>query len=354
MYQISEIHPSDKRSQKQLDSLLQKEGIQRDNNLDYIVGLYDGNYNLLAAGACFANTLRCLAVDGDHRGEGLMPPVITHLINHQMDRGNAHLFLYTKCENADIFAALGFYEIARVENEVLLMENRKHGFSRFLENIRSRKTHQKHQTHQKQGKIAALVVNCNPFTLGHRHLVERAASENDFVHLFVVSEDISFFPFADRYNLIKEGCADFSNVVLHQTGSYMISSAVFPSYFLKDEMAAIEAQAKLDLAIFTQIAAAAGITRRYVGHEPFSVVTGKYNEIMRDKLPLAGIECIVLPRKEHGGAPISASSVRKLLHDGCIEDTKALVPETTYRYFFTQNGRDVIGKIQKANNVIHY
>ena len=346
MAQISEIRPTDKRSQKQFDSLLQKEGIRRDNNLEYIAGLYDSEYNLLGAGACFANTLRCLAVDSEHRGEGLMAPIVTHLINYQFDRGNSHLFLYTKCENADIFAALGFYEIARVENEVLLMENQKNGFSgRFLENIRSQR---------KPGKTAALVMNCNPFTLGHRYLIEQTASENDVVHLFVVSEDASFFPFADRYNLVKEGCSDLSNVILHKTESYMISSAVFPSYFLKDEMAAIEAQAKLDLAIFTQIAEAAGITRRYVGHEPFSVVTGKYNEIMRSKLPMAGIECTVLPRKEHGGAPISASSVRKLLQDGRIEDAKALVPETTYRYFFTESGLEVIEKLRKEKDVVHY
>jgi [citrate (pro-3S)-lyase] ligase len=244
-----------------------------------------------------------------------------------------------------VFAALGFYEIARVENEVLLMENRKNGFSGFLENLRFQK---------KQGKNAALVMNCNPFTLGHRHLAERAASENDFVHLFVVSEDASLFPSADRYNLVKEGCADLSNVILRATESYMISNAVFPSYFLKDEAAAIEAQAKLDLAIFTQIAAAVGIDRRYVGDEPSSVVTGRYNEIMRGQLPLAGIECVVLPRKEHGGAPISASSVRKLLHDGRIEDAKALVPETTYRYFFSDKGREVVSKIQQAETVVHY
>ena len=343
-YRISEVFPSDKRGQKQVDSLLQKEGIRRDNNLDYIAGLYDGDYNLLATGACFANTLRCLAVDGERQGEGLMLSIVTHLINHQADRGNTHLFLYTKCENAFAFAGLGFYEVARVENEALLMENRKNGFGSFLENIRSKKTH---------GKIAALVMNCNPFTLGHRHLIERAASENDFVHLFVVSEDASHFPFADRFNLVKEGCADLPGVILHQTESYMISSAVFPSYFLKDEPAAIEAQAKLDLAIFKQIAAAAGASSRYVGDEPFSVVTGIYNEIMRAQLPPAGIECIVLPRREHNGVPISASSVRKLLRDGRIEDTKELVPETTYRYFTGKNGRDVIDNIKNAKDVVH-
>ena len=338
-FKISEIHPSDKRSQSQFDSLIQKEGIRRDNNLDYIAGLYDDDFNLLATGACYANTLRCLAVDGEHRGEGLMPHIVAHLVDHQLDRGNTHLFLYTKCENDIIFAALGFYEIARVENEVLLMENRRNGFSkRFLDDIRAQK---------KPGKIAALVMNCNPFTLGHRHLVEQAASENDFVHLFVVSEDASHFPFTDRFNLVKDGCADIPNVILHQTESYMISSAVFPSYFLKDESAAIEAQAKLDLAIFTQIAAAANITRRYAGDEPFSEVTRTYNEMMLVELPLSGIECIVLPRKENNGIPISASSVRKLLREGHIEETKALVPETTYRYFYSASGQDVIKTLQK-------
>ena len=338
-FKISEIRTSDIRSQKQFDNLMQKEGIRRDNNLDYIAGLYDDDSNLLATGACYVNTLRCLVVESEHRGEGLMPHIVTHLVEHQLDRGITHLFLYTKCENDIIFTALGFYEITRVENEVLLMENRKNGFSnRFLENIRA---------HKKYGKIAALVMNCNPFTLGHRHLVLQAASENDFVHLFVVSEDASHFPFTDRYNLVKDGCADIPNVILHQTESYMISSAVFPSYFLKDESAAIEAQVKLDLAIFTQIAAAAGITRRYVGDEPFSEVTRTYNEIMRVQLPLSGIECIVLPRKEHDGVPISASSVRKLLSEGSIEDTKALVPETTYQYFYSENGRNVISTLQK-------
>jgi len=344
-YTVSKIRPSDKKGQKQFDSLLQSAGIKRDNNLDYIAGLYDDNYKLFAAGACFANTLRCLAVDSDYQGEGYMAPVVTHLINYQLSIGNTHLFLYTKCENEDVFSSLGFYEITRVEDKVLLMENHRYGFSRFLENLQKQK---------KPGKTAALVMNCNPFTLGHRYLVERASAENDIVHLFVVSEDASLFPFADRYKLIEESCIEFPNVILHETGSYMISSAVFPSYFLKDEATAIEVQARLDFAIFTRIAEAVGATVRYVGDEPFSVVTGMYNKIMRDSLPLAGIECVVLQRREQSGAPISASAVRKLLQSGSIEDTKALVPETTYRYFLTENGRKVIAKIQSEENVVHY
>jgi len=344
-YAISEIRKSDKREQEKFDILLSKSGLKRDNNLDYIAGLYDTDFNLLAAGACFANTLRCLAVDSTYQGEGLMAPVVTHLLNYQHSKGSAHLFLYTKCENDYIFSALGFHEIIRIGNELLLMENRKNGFGQFLDNLR---------TYKRPGKTAALVMNCNPFTLGHRYLAEKAASENDTVHLFVVSEDLSFFPFADRYSLIQQGCIDLCNVILHQTGSYMISSAVFPSYFLKDEKAAIEAQTKLDIEIFTQIAEATGASIRYVGDEPFSAVTGIYNKTMHERLPLAGIECIVISRKEQDRTPISASGVRKLLQEGRIEDTKLLVPETTYRYFFSESGRAVIKLLQSAENVVHH
>ncbi|MCL2616252.1 MAG: [citrate (pro-3S)-lyase] ligase [Defluviitaleaceae bacterium] len=342
---VSEITRSDKRGNQQFDKLLQNANIKRDNNLDYIAGIYDADYNLIAAGGCFGNTLRCLAVDEQHQGDGLMAPVVTHLLEHQMSCGNRHVFLYTKCDNAAIFSSLGFYEIARVDNEILLMENLKNGFDSFLENLR---------THAQSGSTAALVMNCNPFTLGHRYLVEYAAKKHDTVHLFVVSEDLSLFPFADRYKLIKEGCADLTNVTLHTTGSYMVSTAVFPSYFLKDETAVIEAQTRLDIAIFKRIAQAINTQTRYVGEEPFSLVTGIYNKTMQTMLPLSGIECVVVPRKEQLGAPISASRVRKLLQEGRLEGCKDLVPPTTYNYFFTENGKKILAEIQNAENVVHY
>jgi len=342
---VNEIRHSDKRGQEQFERLLEKAGMKRDKNLDYIAGIYDENYNLIASGACFGNALRCLAVDEKHQGEGLMAPVVTHLTEHQMSKSRRHLFLHTKCANAGIFSALGFYEIARSEDGVLLMESVKNSFGNFLADIGARK---------KGGKSAAIVVNCNPFTLGHRYLVERTAAENDTVHLFVVSEDLSLFPFADRYRLVEEGCADLSNVILHTTGSYMVSSAVFPSYFLKDETSVIQAQARLDIAVFKQIAEAAGAQTRYVGEEPFSHVTGIYNKIMQERLPLSGIECKIIPRKEHGGTAISASRVRALLQEGRIQECKELVPPTTYQYFFSESGAKVIKAIQEAEDVVHY
>ena len=341
---ISEIANSDIRGQQQFDSLLRRTGIKRDNNLDYIAGIYDENYTLIASGACFKNTLRCLSVDEKYQGAGLMAPIVTHLLEYQVARGNRHLFLYTKCNNSSVFSALGFYEIARVDNEVVLMENIKNGFGGFLKCAGKKR---------KPGKTAALVMNCNPFTLGHRYLLERASKENDTVHLFVVSEDMSLFPFAGRYELIKEGCADLLNIVLHTTESYMISSAVFPSYFLTDETAVIETQAKLDIEIFRQIACVLGVETRYMGEEPLSATTNIYNKIMKDALPGSGIDCIILPRIEYGGMPISASRVRELLRKGRIEECKELLPSSTFRYLFTEDGERVIKKIQAAKHVIN-
>ena len=119
-YILSQIRPSDRRASKQMDALLQQEGIERDKNLDYSVGLFDEDYNLAATGSCFSNTLRCLAVSSDHQGEGLLNQVLSHLMEYQYSRGNTSLFLYTKCSTAKFFGDLGFYEIARVEGRSCL------------------------------------------------------------------------------------------------------------------------------------------------------------------------------------------------------------------------------------------
>ena len=189
MASIGEISPRDKRTQAQMDELLRAEGIRRDKNLDYSCGVFDEDGALIAAGSSFKNTLRCLAVSSAHRGEGLMNQVVSHLLEKQTERGNSHVFLYTKTKNDRIFRDLGFYEIARVEGELVFMENRRDGFARYLKGL---------EKTRREGKSAAVVMNANPFTLGHRRLIERAAAENDALHLFLLSEEAGPIPFAVR------------------------------------------------------------------------------------------------------------------------------------------------------------
>lgn len=372
--------------QAEVDALLEREGIHRDQHLDYTAAMLDEDYHVIATGSLFGNTLRCMAVSSDHQGESLMNAIVSHLIEVQYSRGNYHLFLYTKCDSARFFGNLGFYEITRVpEENIVFMENKRTGFHDYLTALQ-RETQQAETTdrgeanageptagHQaevvmapggscaagpaalNQGeRVGAIVMNANPFTLGHRYLVEQARAACGVLHLFMVSEDVSLVPFSVRKKLILEGTKDIPGIIYHEAGSYIISSATFPAYFQKGDNAVIRSQAGIDARIFTQIAAALGITDRFVGDEPTSVVTGIYNEILSTALPEAGVACHIIPRKEADGKAISASTVRSCIHDGRLEDIRGLVPETTYRYFTSPEAAPVIGRIQAAEEVVHY
>ena len=341
---LTAISANDTRAQRQLDRLLEQEGIRRDGNLDYTCGLFDGDWKLAATGSCFGNTIRCLAVDRDRQGEGLLNQIVSHLMEVQAQRGNTHLFLYTKPQSAKFFGDLGFYEIVRVDN-LVFMENRRRGFSDYCAAL---------EKTRREGTSSAIVMNANPFTLGHLHLAEKAAAENDTVHLFVLSEEAGPIPFAVRGKLVREGTAHLSNVICHDSGPYIISSATFPSYFLKDGDTVIRTHAALDLTVFGRLAPRLGVTRRYVGEEKASHVTALYNQEMVRRLPEFGIDCKVVPRLERDGRPVSASTVRQAIHDGRLEDIRSLVPETTWNYFNSPEAGPVIQAIQKTQEVIHY
>ncbi len=342
---LTTILLNDTSAQKQMDVLLEQEGIRRDGNLDYTCGLFDEDWKLAATASCFGNTIRCLAVSNDRQGEGLLNQIVTHLMEVQAERGNTRLFLYTKPKSAKFFGNLGFCEIARVEGNLVFMENRRRGFGDFCSAL---------EKARRGGRSAAIVMNANPFTLGHLHLVERAAAENDTVHLFVLSEEAGPIPFAVRKRLVEAGTAHLPNAVRHDSGPYIISSATFPSYFLKDEDTVIRTHAALDLEIFGKIALCLNITQRYVGEERTSHVTALYNEIMATRLPELGVECRVVPRLEARGKPVSASTVRKYIHDGRLEDIHPLVPESTWNYFTSPEAQSVIEAIRREKNFIHY
>lgn len=344
-YALTQVSLSDKRMLAQVDALLVENGITRDANLDYICAMVDEENRVIATGSCFGATLRCFAVSQQHQGEGLLNEVVSHLMEYQMARGYTHLFLYTKIKSAKFFQSLGFYEIARVDGTLVFMENRRNGFPSYLSRL---------EKTARPGVSGAIVMNANPFTLGHQYLVETAAGRCDTLHLFLLSEDASLVPFGVRKQLVQAGTAHLKNVVLHDSGPYIISNATFPSYFLKDDAAVIQGHAKLDLTIFVRIARALGVTVRFVGEEPTSQVTGLYNEIMAAQLPENGIDCVILPRKQALDKAISASTVRAALQAGDWQTLAQLVPQTTLDYFRSSEAEPVLRRIRSAENVVHY
>ena len=337
-YIVSEIYKSDKKSIDQVDKLLHKESIKRDKNSDYLAAIFDDDGKVIATGSLYKNTLRSLAVDGDRQGESLMNTLISHLIYEANSRGYSKLYLYAKPSSSHIFKTLGFSEIARVDGVLSFMENEKDGFVKYLNSLNKNEKSYK--------KVAGLIINANPFTKGHLYLVEKASKENDLVHLFIVSDDSSVFPYKARKDLVMKSTKYLENIIYQETGDYLISTSTFPSYFIKNEPDVIRAQAKLDGSIFIQIAKELGINKRYLGTEIPGSTTHIYNQILIDLLTKNGIEIELVDRIKNEGENISASKVREFIKNDKIEDTKPLLPNSTYNFIRSENAKPIIEKIK--------
>lgn len=186
--------------------------------------------------------------------------------------------------------------------------------------------------YRRAGKNGAIVMNCNPFTLGHKYLIETAAQEVDHLYIFVVQEDKSYFSFEDRFGLVKEGVKDITNAIVLPSGRYMISSDTLPGYFTKEMVTDTYLDASYDMELFMQVAAFFGIVVRYVGKEPYDEFTRQYNENMKAILPIYGISVIEIERKMICGKYISASLVRKCIEKQDYKALLELVPISTYQY----------------------
>lgn len=335
------INLSNPREKSEIENFLKLQNISLEKDVDYTVALYESD-KLVGTGSLSNKVLKCIAVDENYQGEGLSNMIVSHLVSEAYFRGYTHLFIYTKPMNLKMFKDMGFYKIEEVEDKVVLLENDPKGISGYTKNL---------SKYKKNGKIiSSIVVNCNPFTLGHKYLIEKASTESDVVHVFVLWEDKSIFPNNVRYNLVIEGTKHLPNVIIHKGEDYIISSSTFPSYFLKESSNIVRIHAELDIKIFVDyIAPSLGINRRYVGEEPFCLVTREYNQVMKEYLPKAGIELIEIPRIEENHISISASKVRQIIKDGDLELLKNIVPLTTYEYLLSKEGKEIVNKIQSGN-----
>ena len=186
---------------------------------------------------------------------------------------------------------------------------------------------------EKKIPVGAIVMNCNPFTLGHEYLVEYASKKVKKLYVFVVEEDKSDFPFIDRFNLVQAGVKKFSNVEVLPSGKFIISQQTFSGYFNKESLQDVQIDSSKDVEIFAkEIAPTLGITIRFVGEEPEDSVTRQYNETMKNILPNYGVELCEIPRLMFGDKVISAKKVREALKVGDFDTIKKLVPKTTLKY----------------------
>ena len=292
----------------------------------------DGD-EILAGGGLDGNVIKCVAVSESARSEGLMNILVSRLIAIAREEGRESVKAFTKPENEGIFKSLGFALIASSPNAIL-MENGRGGlpeYRKYLESL------------ARPGRNGAIVMNANPFTKGHRYLVEQAASQVDNLYVIVVKEDRSRFPYVERKAMIEAGCAGLDNVVVCEGSDYAISAATFPTYFLKKLDDATDTQIALDLDLFVNhIAQPLGVTVRFAGSEPEDALTRRYNELMAEILPGTSvavvrqarrpIDFVEIPRLEQNGNPISATSLRRALDKGNLKEAMEYIPKSTVPY----------------------
>lgn len=306
---------------QQWEQLIQSEGLFIENLADITetLGIYEDD-KLIATGSYYENVLKYLAIAPEFRGGNTFNKLISTLINELASQNIFHIFVFTKPQYQQSFTYLGFKVVAETENSALL-ETGDYSIDQYIKSLP-----------QVSGKnISAIVMNANPFTLGHRYLIEQAAKQSDSVYVFVVDQDVSLFKMSERMELIQAGTKDLSNVHVVNGGQYMVSFVTFPSYFIKSRDDVAIYQTQLDAQVFKRIAKSLRITKRFVGDEPYSPTTAIYNQALKKVLP-PEVELEILDRETIGTDIISATKVRQAIENDDLQTVKKYVPETTFTF----------------------
>ena len=322
-----------------VERFLQANGLRMET-MDVYYTLQNKDDVIQAGAGLSGDVIKCVAVAPEARSEGLVAPLVSHILSQ---RGSGNLKVFTKPENEAVFASLGFHVIARAPLAIL-MENGR-GLEAYCDYLRA--SCPAPTGHLSTGVV---VMNANPFTLGHQYLLNQAAAQVDRLVVIPVREDVSTFPYTERLAMIKAGAP--AGVMVVDGSEYQISAATFPTYFLKDLSDAAETQMRLDLDLFARhIVPVLGATVRFVGTEPEDPLTARYNALMQELLPIPVVE---IPRLETPvqvggdgpscpaptppscpaltGHPISAGTVRQALSQGHYTQAAALCPPTSRPY----------------------
>ena len=386
--EIQTLNPTTPRQRQRIEAFLKRNGLRFDD-MHYYAAVTDDDGEMIAGGGLKGNVIKCVAVDDAHKGEAIANTLISHLIAHANEEGHSNVMLFTKPKNRQLFESLSFRLLAEAP-EAVLMETGIGGINNMVEQLKKIREEgevckENNQECKKEEKTnlnittpqhlnpstpqhlntttplrGVVVMNCNPFTLGHRYLIEQAAKQVERLFVMVVREDCSLFAYAERKAMVEQGVAHLKNVTVIDGSEYAISQATFPTYFLKRLDDAADTQMLLDLDLFRRhIAPALGATVRFVGTEPTDRLTRRYNQLMHEVL--ADVREIVRLEKE--GNAVSASRVRKAMEQGDMSTIRQLVPPTTLPYIIAHLATQALqaeldttpkpGLVDKDNNGAH-
>lgn len=347
--EIQTLNPATPRQRQRIEAFLKRNGLRIDD-MNYYAAVLDDDGEMIAGGGLKDDVIKCVAVDDAYKGEAIANTLVSHLISHANQEGYSCIKLFTKPKNRQLFESLSFRLLAEAP-EAILMETGIGGISNTVEALKKIKDN---------GERGVVVMNCNPFTLGHRYLIEQAAKQVERLYVMVVREDCSLFAYTERKAMVERGVADIENVSVIDGSDYAISRATFPTYFLKRLDDAADTQMLLDLDLFRRhIAPALGATVRFVGTEPTDQLTRRYNQLMHEALK----DVRETDRLEKDGNAVSASRVRKAMEEGDMNTIRQLVPPTTLPYIIAHLATQALqaeldttpkpGLVDKDNNGAH-
>ena len=386
--EIQTLNPTTPRQRQRIEAFLKRNGLRFDD-MHYYAAVTDDDGEMIAGGGLKGNVIKCVAVDDAHKGEAIANTLISHLIAHANEEGHSNVMLFTKPKNRQLFESLSFRLLAEAP-EAVLMETGIGGLNNMVEQLKKIKEEgevckENNQECKEEEKTnlntstpqhlnpspsqplttttplrGVVVMNCNPFTLGHRYLIEQAAKQVERLFVMVVREDCSLFAYAERKAMVEQGVAHLENVTVIDGSEYAISQATFPTYFLKRLDDAADTQMLLDLDLFRRhIAPALGATVRFVGTEPTDRLTRRYNQLMHEVLA----DVRETARLEKKGNVVSASRVRKAMEQGDMSTIRQLVPPTTLPYIIAHLATQALqaeldttpkpGLVDKDNNGTH-
>ena len=418
--EIQTLNPATPRQRQRIEAFLKRNALRIDD-MNYYAAVLDDDGEMIAGGGLKDDVIKCVAVDDAHKGEAIANTLVSHLISHANQEGYGCIKLFTKPKNRQLFESLSFRLLAEAP-EAILMETGIGGISNTVEALKKIKEEsEKYKEYNKECKednkeckedskeckeeektnlntttpqhlntsylntttpqhlntsylntstphhlnttmqpTGCIVMNCNPFTLGHRYLIEQAAKQVERLYVMVVREDCSLFAYTERKAMVEQGVADIENVSVIDGSDYAISRATFPTYFLKRLDDAADTQMLLDLDLFRRhIAPALGATVRFVGTEPTDQLTRRYNQLMHEALK----DVREINRLEKDGNAVSASRVRKAMEEGDMNTIRQLVPPTTLPYIIAHLATQALqaeldttpkpGLVDKDNNGAH-
>lgn len=343
---MHELYPAIPRQRRRIEGFLQANGLRYDD-VDYYAALVDESSDeIVAGGGLKGGVIKCVAVADGHKGEAVANQIVSHLIAKANAAGHQCVKLFTKPQNRPLFESLSFRFLAEAP-EAILMETGVGGIAKYSEELRAKSEEcncyllagrnsvevdsTKLSVDTVKWSVGVIVMNCNPFTLGHRYLIERSSELVERLYVVVVREDCSMFSYSERKAMVSQGVKDLGNVVVVDGSDYAVSATTFPTYFLKRISDATDTQILLDLDIYLRhIAPALGANVRFVGSEPTDPLTRRYNELMRQRL---GDDHICeIPRMEKYGSVVSASRVRRAIEANSLWQAIELVPSSTIPY----------------------